>query len=118
MSPNVRAAGMRSLALFACVALVLSTPGCYWRWSNAAGEPFPTPRQVETIPLTAGVSLNGLSNAPSASSILPAAVYERLAKRMSEDRVFQNVVYPFTALAQVPIDVKFDVAVRIEEHPH
>lgn len=108
----------RILALVLCTLLSLALPGCYWRWSHAADEPFPTPLQSETIPLTAGIALSGLSNAPDATSISPGAVCERLAKRMSEDKVFQNVVYPLTALAHVPIDVEFDVTVRIEEHPH
>lgn len=118
MTFRIRTGAHRPLALLCCLTLLLAAPGCYWRWSNAAGDPFPVPQQVETIPLTAGVTLSGLSNAPDASSIAPAAVSERFVERMVEEKIFQNVVYPLTPLAQVRVDVLFDVTVRIEEHQH
>lgn len=102
-----------------CLAAILAiASGCYWTWSNAQGDPFPAPLQVETLPLSAGLTLNGLSNAPEAPSIPPGAVAEDLAERMAKEKVFETVIYPLTPLAQVRPDVVFDVTVRIEEDKH
>ncbi len=101
---------------FLCLITLVS--GCYWKWSNAREDPFPTPVGGETLPLTAGLTLSGLSNAPEAPSIPPTAVIEKLATRMVEEKLFEVVVYPLTPLAQVHPDIVFDVTVRIEEHEH
>src|SRR5262245_13870390 len=103
------------IALAACLA---TSSGCYWHWSNAQDDPFPTPVQSDPIPLSAGLSLSGLSNAPEAPAIPPSAVIQELAERLSEEKVFDVVVYPLTSLARVQPDVVFDVTVRIEEHQH
>jgi hypothetical protein len=106
------------LASSALVALLVTSSGCYWHWSNAQDDPFPNPVQSDPIPLTAGLTLSGLSNAPQAPEIPPSAVIQALAERLSEDKVFEVVVYPLTSLARVEPDVVFDVTVRIEEHQH
>lgn len=100
------------------VVLALATSGCYWHWSSAQDDPFPAPVAAEPIPLTAGLMLSGLSNAPEAPSIPPSAVIQELAERMAEERLFETVVFPLTPLAHVQPDVVFDVTVRIEEHKH
>ena len=82
----------RRLGGMALVLLLLAPTGCYWKWSNAYGDPFPAPVQSEPIPLTAGLSLSGLSNAPEAPSIPPSAVIQELAERMSQERLFEVVV--------------------------
>ena len=82
------------------------------------GDPLPVSEPFETIPLTAGVTLSGLSSAPPAPSIPPSSVSEQFATRMLQEKLFQNVIYPFTPLAQARADVLFDLTVHIEEHKH
>ena len=108
----------RRLVCGALVLAALATGGCYWRWSNAQGDPFPAPTAADPIPLTVGLSLSGLSNAPQAPSIPPSAVVQQFAERLAEERLFATVVYPLTPLARIQPDVVFDMTVRIEEHHH
>lgn len=100
------------------LALLLSSSGCYWHWSNAQGDPFPTPVASEPIPLRVGLVLSDLSSAPLMLSVPPTTVIQELAERLAEERVFAAVDYPMSSLARVQPDVVLDVTVRIEGHQH
>lgn len=109
---------MRLASAVALALLLLGSSGCYWRWSNAQGDPFPTPLASEPIPLRVGLVLSDLSSAPFAPSVPPSTVIQELAERLAEERVFAAVDYPMSSLARVQPDVVLDVIVRIEEHQH
>jgi len=109
---------LRVASAVALALLLLGSSGCYWRYSNAQGDPFPTPVASETIPLRVGLALNGDSKSNVLASVAPSAVIQELAERLSEERVFAAVVYPMSSLARVQPDVVLDVTAHVEERQH
>lgn len=105
---------MRLISLGMALLLVTQA-GCYWKYENVAGDPFPKPLQVQPTSASAGVQVNPNSSQPDASSITKTAVVELLVERLSEDRVFNPVIFPYSALAKAEPGVILDAKVVIEE---
>ena len=94
---------------------LLLLPGCYWKYRNAAGDPFPTPISVKRIGGSAGVSVSPHSTQPDASSISKTSVVELFVEELDNEKFFDVIVFPYSTLAQVEPDLLLDVTVHIEE---
>jgi hypothetical protein len=99
------------------LALVLLAPsslvGCYWKYRNAAGDPFPQRVSVEPIGGAAGVFVNPTSSEPEASSISKTAVVELFAQRLDGEKLFETVIFPYSPLAKATPAILLDTTVHI-----
>jgi hypothetical protein len=98
-------------------ALLLAT-GCYTRYHQVAGRPFPERIAVGTSGGSVGITQNAQSYSPPGAVVDPARVVARLARRIVEDEVFEPVVYPYTSAIREKPAVVLDATVRIEEKPY
>jgi len=102
----------------AAIFISLFGTGCYTKYYSVSAEDFPSPIRSIHHARVAGVSVNAASAAPKASSISPQSVADLFVKRLVDEEIFSDVVYPYTDLAHVEADVLIDLTVKIEEHPH
>jgi hypothetical protein len=108
---------VRALGLaFAVLVLVPATQtGCYWKYRNVAGDPFPQWTPAQPIGGSAGLTVSPSSTEPKASSITKTAVVELLAERLVQEKLFETVIFPYSTLSQVKPSIFLDATVRIEE---
>ena len=98
--------------------LAASTSGCATWYRHSARETFPTPVAAHPLQEIVGVAINANSKAPSAASLSPTQVVENLVRRMREDSMFAQIIFPYSDLAPVDATRVFDVTVTIQEHHH
>ncbi len=103
--------------LVAALLLALGT-GCYWKYRNAAGDPFPQISAPQRLGSTAGVQVSKNSSEPKASSISKVSVVELFAQQLREERMFDTIIFPYTELAQATPDIILDATVIIKEKPY
>lgn len=108
---------MRARLVLAALMLCFSS-SCYATYQSVGGQPFPTRMQAAPPVLSVGVRMNPNSSQPAASSISTGAVADAFARQLSEDKVFEPVIYPYSDLAQAKPDLLLDTTVKVEEQNH
>jgi hypothetical protein len=100
------------------VSLLLVNAGCVTSYHHIEHQRMPIPIAVQTMHKTVGVTMNSRSKAPRASSVAPTQVVELFVRRMREEAMFSDIIFPYTELAHVQPSILFDATVTIDEQAH
>jgi hypothetical protein len=94
---------------------VLLLTGCYTKYYAVGGDTFPTPATFPKPLGTAGVIVNENSLTPQAAPVSATFVVEKFAKRLQQEGILSQVVFPDPDMAHIEPSLILDTTVRIEE---